>query len=85
MSSGIILLFSVVTYVAAFSEDERFLDKVQDSLGEVFNKYVTKWNEAKDEEDKDINIVSREKRTGAFPKIKRKRKKSEPVRIWLEY
>ena len=67
----IILLFSISGYDAAGYDQDTFLDHVQDSLDEVFAEHVNKWDE-----EQDLNIIHREKRTGAFPKIKRKRKKT---------
>ena len=68
----IIFLFSIGSYDAAGDDQDIFLDHVQDSLDEVFAEHVAKW----EKDDRDLNIIHREKRTGAFPKIKRKRKKT---------
>ena len=49
--------------------------EVQNSLDKVFDDHVREWDKNKEIVEEDIGIHSREKRTGAFPKIKKKRKK----------
>ena len=69
------ILFSILSSVAAFIDDDEFLVEVQDSLDKVFADHAVKWEINQENAQEDTKINSREKRTGAFPPIKKKRKK----------